>query len=998
MPIPVAQSGADQTFAYSPTPVTVTLAGAATNTPITSWKWTMLTVPAGSSADSGANQDFTDGVALVQNPQFDADIPGCYVLQLEAENASGWSLPILDKASAQTLCFMVTEDFGWEIPGYQAYRYDPYLINTLLSAESILASHVTRHESGGLDEMSVAGLAGLLADPQTPLSHATSHEPGGADTMAVDAAVATGSLRTLGTGAQQACAGDDARLSDSRTPLAHFSTHQPGGSDVVSKEAAEPNAIPHSGIGGTLSGDWMTYGSSASTVCEGDDSRLSDARTPTAHAASHQNGGSDEVATATPAANAIPKAGAGGDLDGGWMPYGTGASTVCEGNDSRLSDARTPTAHATSHEPGGGDAMAVDAVAGTGSLRTLGTGAQQACAGNDSRLSDARTPTSHASSHQNGGSDEVATATPAANAIPKAGAGGDLDGGWMPYGTSANTVCEGNDSRLSDARTPTSHASSHQDGGSDEVATATPGAAAIPKADGSGKLDSWVSDAAAGTKGIIQLAEDLGGTAAAPTIEGLGGDPLPADAANGFLKRNSANDAWEEAAYGSSANTVCEGNDSRLSDARTPISHATSHEPGGGDAMSVDAAAATGSLRTLGTGAQQACAGNDSRLSDARTPTSHASSHQNGGSDEVATATPAANAIPKAGAGGDLDGGWMPYGTSASTVCEGNDSRLSDARTPTSHASSHQNGGSDEVATATPAANAIPKAGAGGDLDGGWLPYGTSASTVCEGNDSRLSDARTPTSHATSHEPGGGDAMAVDAAAATGSLRTLGTGAQQACAGNDSRLSDARTPTSHASSHQNGGADEVATATPAANAIPKAGAGGDLDGGWMPYGTSASTVCEGNDSRLSDARTPTSHATSHENGGGDEISVAGLSGELADPQPAKNLGTPVTAQASTPLTLTSSDSGKVYTNEGASAQIVFNLPTAAADLNYTFIIQDTDGIQVVAASGDTIRVAGSVSAAAGNIAATTVGNTVQIVAINATEWVATYYVGTWTVT
>lgn len=52
-------------------------------------------------------------------------------------------------------------------------------------------------------------------------------------------------------------------------------------------------------------------------------------------------------------------------------------------------------AHAASHQPGGADAMAVDAAAGTGSLRTLGTGAQQACAGADARLSDARAPTAH---------------------------------------------------------------------------------------------------------------------------------------------------------------------------------------------------------------------------------------------------------------------------------------------------------------------------------------------------------------------------------------------------------------------------------------------------------------------------------------------------------------------------------------------------------------------------------------------------------------------------
>jgi hypothetical protein len=71
---------------------------------------------------------------------------------------------------------------------------------------------------------------------------------------------------------------------------------------------------------------------------------------------------------------------------------GTDATDAAAGDDSRLSNARTPTAHATTHEPGGTDTMAVDAVAGTGSLRTLGTGAQQATAGNDARLSDSRAP------------------------------------------------------------------------------------------------------------------------------------------------------------------------------------------------------------------------------------------------------------------------------------------------------------------------------------------------------------------------------------------------------------------------------------------------------------------------------------------------------------------------------------------------------------------------------------------------------------------------------
>ena len=40
-----------------------------------------------------------------------------------------------------------------------------------------------------------------------------------------------------------------------------------------------------------------------------------------------------------------------------------------------------------------------------------------------------------------------------------------------------------------------------------------------------------------------------------------------------------------------------------------------------------------------------------------------------------------------------------------------------------SHASNHQHGGVDEVATETPAAYAIPKAGSTGDLDEGWIPH-----------------------------------------------------------------------------------------------------------------------------------------------------------------------------------------------------------------------------------------------------------------------------------
>jgi hypothetical protein len=79
------------------------------------------------------------------------------------------------------------------------------------------------------------------------------------------------------------------------------------------------------------------------------------------------------------------------------IPTGTGSTTVCVGNDSRLSDARTPTAHthpesevtnlvadlaakastahATSHKTGGSDAIKLDELAATTDVTTLNASA-----------------------------------------------------------------------------------------------------------------------------------------------------------------------------------------------------------------------------------------------------------------------------------------------------------------------------------------------------------------------------------------------------------------------------------------------------------------------------------------------------------------------------------------------------------------------------------------------------------------------------------------------
>lgn len=80
--------------------------------------------------------------------------------------------------------------------------------------------HAPSHEDGGLDEIDVTGLSGLLADPQTPATHAhafplhaSSHEDGGGDEISV--------------------AGLSGLLADAQTPLAHDTSHEDGGSDEI---------------------------------------------------------------------------------------------------------------------------------------------------------------------------------------------------------------------------------------------------------------------------------------------------------------------------------------------------------------------------------------------------------------------------------------------------------------------------------------------------------------------------------------------------------------------------------------------------------------------------------------------------------------------------------------------------------------------------------------------------------------------------------------------
>jgi hypothetical protein len=85
--------------------------------------------------------------------------------------------------------------------------------------------------------------------------HHAQHDAGGTDAMVIDAGAATGSLRTLGSGAQQATAGNDFRLANARTPTGHHATHESGGSDVMAAQAPAAHHTSHEPGGGDALGD-----------------------------------------------------------------------------------------------------------------------------------------------------------------------------------------------------------------------------------------------------------------------------------------------------------------------------------------------------------------------------------------------------------------------------------------------------------------------------------------------------------------------------------------------------------------------------------------------------------------------------------------------------------------------------------------------------------------------------------------------------------------------
>jgi Chaperone of endosialidase len=326
--------------------------------------------------------------------------------------------------------------------------------------------------------------AALASTGYTPAAHAASHKSGGADVIRLDELAAPTDVTTLN--ASVTAHGLLPKLPGTTTtflrgdgtfvavppaaPAAHATTHKSGGTDAIKlDELAAPTDVVTLNASTTAHGLLPKLPGTTTVFLRGDGTFATPTgTTPAAHATTHASAGSDPVTITTLAG----------------FPGGTGTYLRADGTFA----APPGGAHAATHAAGGGDTVNVTTLGGypgttTTFLRGDGqfvvppgggggggnvTGPGTSVIGNVATFNDT-TGTTLADTGVALSALERTANRNAASGYAGLDASSRLTGTQLPYGTAANTACQGNDARLADARTPTAHATTHKSGGADAI-------------------------------------------------------------------------------------------------------------------------------------------------------------------------------------------------------------------------------------------------------------------------------------------------------------------------------------------------------------------------------------------------------------------------------------------------------------------------------------------------------------------------------------------------